>query len=235
MAVLVYLTAMLYQVRRKELINKKFTITGSSIGLAALLIFVFAIPGFTTQTNTVRMGCMNLDEANTISTLKINSPTLPTGFTLHCGQASLYEAEFLFADGSAQKGTTVKENLLEKIQNGAIHVHITDLKSKVGQADFQKEIGNVDEQIVKEYEHIKQVNPSLNPQIVQINGKKAWAYEACEKCGKQTATFEDGSELTNSFAVPARIEFYDDNGIRYFLESNRPLSDLIGVAKSLQP
>jgi hypothetical protein len=217
------------------MINKKFTIAGSSIGLAALLVFVFTAPGFTTQTNTIKMGCMSLDEVNAISTMKVRSPTLPAGFTLHCGQASLYEAELLFAEGSAEKGATVKENMLQKIQNGAIHVYITDLKSKVGNEDFQKEIGNVDEQIVKEYEHIKQVNPSLDPQLVQINGKKAWAYEACEECGKQTATFEDGSEITNSFAVPSRVEFYDDNGIRYFLESNRPLSDLIDVARSLQP
>lgn len=230
----VYLTATPYQVRRKEMINKKF-ITGSTIGLAALIVFVFAVPGFTTQTNTVTMGCMNLDEVNTISTLKIRMPTLPTGFTLHCGQASLYESELLFAEGSAETGATVKENLPQKIQNGAIHVYITDLKGKVGEDDFQKEIGNVDVQIVKEYEHIKQVNPSLNPQLIQINGKKAWAYEACEDCGKQTATFEDGSEIVNSFAVPARIEFYDDNGVRYFLESNRPLSDLVEVAKTLQP
>lgn len=215
--------------------NKKFIITGSSIGLATILVFVFATPGFTTETNTVMMGCMSLDEVNAVSTIRIKSPDLPDGYAFHCGQASLYESELLFAKGSAEKGATVKENLNQKIQDGAIHVYITDLKSKVGQEDFQKEIGNVDEQTIREYEHIKQLNPSLNAQLVEINGKKAWAYDACENCGKQTATFEDGSEIANSFAVPARILFYDDNGIRYFLESNRPLSDLIEVAKSLHP
>ena len=217
--------------------NKRIPIlAGISVVLFASLFFVLVVPGFTTQNQSVLGVCMDISTIRTISMFNIQTPTnLPPKFTLHCGWADVFEAELLYANGTPEiPQQSTRENLMTKIQNGAIHILITDLKRKVGDADFQKEIGNVDDQIIKEFESVKKVNPSLNAQLVDINGKNAIAYEPCENCGKQTATFEDGSVINNSFGVPARVIFYDDTGKSYFLESNRPLSELIEVAKSLQ-
>ena len=215
--------------------TKLITVIAVGIVASAALFVVLVTPGFTTQKLTVpAKGCLDISTIRTVSMLNIQTPAnLPQNFTLHCGWADLYEAELLYTNGIPASPPT-RSDIPARIQDGGIHIIVTDLKGKIGDADFQKEIGNVGDQIIKEFESVKKVNPSLNSQLVDINGKKAIAYEPCQNCGKQTATFEDGTVINNSFGVPARIEFYDDTGKRYFLESNMPLSELIEVAKSLR-
>ena len=216
--------------------NKKIAVlAGISMGLFAVLSVVLVTPGFTTQNpSVIEAGCLEITTIRTVSMLNIQTPSnLPQNFTLHCGWADIYEAELLYANGIPASPPT-RSDIPARIQDGGIHIIVTDLKSKIGDVDFQKEIGNVDDQIIKEFESVKKANPSLNSQLVDINGEKAITYEPCKNCGKQTATFEDGTVINNSFGVPARIMFYDDTGKRYFLESNRPLSELIDVAKSLR-
>ena len=77
-------------------------------------------------------------------------------------------------------------------------------------------------------------NPSLQPQLIRINGILAYAVDSCPDCGIQTANFTDGTFIQKSTSTETKIKFIDENGINYMLKTTLPLDELILVAESLQ-
>ena len=85
---------------------------------------------------------------------------------------------------------------------------------------------------ISTYEYILKGNPALRPQLIDINGKKAWANESSDTGGRQEIRFHNGTVITTSSPVPSRLVFYD-NGAGISLQGNVPLGELVKIARSL--
>jgi len=75
-------------------------------------------------------------------------------------------------------------------------------------------------------------NPSLEPQLIGINGMLAYAVDSCNDCGIQTVNFTDGAFIQKSTFTETKIKFIDEDGINYMLKTTLPLDELILVAES---
>jgi len=195
-------------------------------------------PAYTTNTGNLNPNCMSQANVHIFAQFSVKEPVnLPSGYKFQCGSADNHEAHLLYGQQALTTPNNTgsfQESLNEQIANGAIYLHLVDEKDILGNERFATEVGNTTQRTVDVYHEIIRLNPSLQPKLVNINGITAWVNEACETCGKQTADFGNGKILQNSFAVPARVQFYDQNGILYTLQSNMPLQDLIKVAESLR-
>jgi hypothetical protein len=77
-------------------------------------------------------------------------------------------------------------------------------------------------------------NSTIDPQLIHINGKLlAWGNEATSTGAKQSIVFLDGSQITTTSALPARLTFYDNNRTGIRLEGYVPLQELVKIAESL--
>jgi len=119
------------------------------------------------------------------------------------------------------------------IEDGAIFILQTDDRNIVGEEKFAT-IGTAEQRIQKTYDSVMESNPSLQPQLIRINGMLAYAVDSCPDCGINTADFPDGTSIQTSTSTQTRIKFIDENGIKYTLETTLPLNELILVAESLQ-
>ena len=103
----------------------------------------------------------------------------------------------------------------------------------VGEEKFAT-FGSAEQRIQETYDDVMEKNPSLNPQLIRINGVLAYAVDSCPDCGINTADFPDGTSIQKSTSTETKIKFIDENGINYMLETTLSLDKLILVAESLQ-
>lgn len=124
-------------------------------------------------------------------------------------------------------------NIPELVSDGAIFIYQIDEKNIVGEEKFET-LGTAEQQIQETYDGVMKANPSLQPQLIRINGILAYAVDSCNDCGMQTANFTDGTVIKKSTSSETKIKFIDENGTSYLLKAGIPLSELIKVAESLQ-
>lgn len=153
---------------------------------------------------------------------------LPAGYAYQCMVADKASVEMYFWDRPYDLSRRE-----EQIDRGAIALRISDEERGYGIAnndDYSRM--SDDEKAISIHEHILKGNPSLRPQLIDINGKKAGANESTDAGGRQVAKFPDGTEVTSYFPVPSRLVFYD-NRTSISLQGNVPLEELARMARSL--
>lgn len=190
-------------------------------------ILAATIFGMQLATSTVspvtNPNCLSLDGVKGIKPdLKLPA-YIPAGYEYKCGIAQDAEANLLYwnqpLDRASYQFDTINSMSTER---GSIFFRVADAQ----------EITNSTKAVMDDYENILKNNPSLKPQLLDINGKTAWGHEAVPGGGKQTATFPDGQVITNTFDMPARLRIYDHGQIIRF-EGFVPLDELVKMAKSL--
>ena len=177
----------------------------------------------TTSTPETNPNCLSLDDVRGIKHDLRLPIYLPEGYEYKCGIAQDAEANLLYWDEQIDRGSYQFDAISSvSTERGSIFFRVADAP----------EITNSTKAVMDDYENILKNNPGLKPQLVDINGKLAWAHEAVPDGGKQTAQFPDGQVITNTFDMPARLRIYDDGQIIRF-EGFVPLDELIKMAKSL--
>ncbi|MGI0057106.1 MAG: hypothetical protein ACREAK_07000, partial [Nitrosarchaeum sp.] len=199
---------------------------------------VFANIAYKANDSTINPNCMNMETVGQFAQFQFKIPTLPPGYALECGSANTYEIHLLYSDkpsvNISDDHKSLQDNLEGKISQGGIYLFIFDEKDFLGQQRFESDIGDTNKLIVERYDAAIKENPNLNLQLIQINGRTAWANESCTNCGQQSIDFSDGKVIENKFEVPTRIYWYDENGVVYYLKANMPLDTLKQVAESLK-
>jgi hypothetical protein len=190
----------------------------------SILAAVFGVKLATTITSpAVNPNCLPPDDVKGIKqNLKLPA-YLPEGYEYKCGIAQEAEANLLYwnqpVDKSSYQFSTMNSVSTER---GSILFRVADAP----------EITDSTKAVMDDYDNILKNNPALKPQLVDINGKKAWAHEAVSGSGKQTAEFPEGQVITNTFDMPARLRIYDSGQIVRF-EGFVPLDELVRIARSL--
>ena len=175
--------------------------------------------------------CMTLEKSKDIATFFKVPSYLPDGYSFKCSfSGTPYESYLIFDNKKVPDGWI--SHYPELVSDGEIFIHQTDEKSAVGEKKFAT-YGTATQRIQDTYDEVMLKNPSLHPQLIQINGMLAYGVDSCSDCGMQTANFTDGVIIQKT-ATDAKIKFIDKNGVNYFLKAGIPLSELIKVAESLQ-
>jgi len=152
---------------------------------------------------------------------------LPAGYTYQCMMADKARVEMYFWDR-----TLDLSRIEEQVDQGAIVLKISDENRGWGIPEDNYSRTSDDEKAISIYEYILKGNPALRPQLIDINGKKAWANESSDTGGRQEIRFHNGTVITTSSPVPSRLVFYD-NGAGISLQGNVPLGELVKIARSL--
>jgi hypothetical protein len=202
-----------------------------SIIIAIILSSILLINLGYTSTPIIKQGCMDEETMKRYASFNLKTPNyIPDGYELACGRIDRYEATLAY---SQSKIDNIPGNKLEFIDNGGIILHITAEKIMMGEEIFNREIGNTTQAIIEMYEYILKENPSLNPQLIKVNNRLAWAYEKCFDCGKQEVNFGDGKIISRSYGTPSVVFFYDEDGILYRFDGGIELQELIKMADSI--
>jgi hypothetical protein len=180
--------------------------------------------------------CMNIDQIKNQISFNLKLPTyLPKGYEFECGSGRNFDLNLLYKNNITPQDKSSGISLdLKQIQNGAISIMIIDEKDMLGKKNFEAEHGNITQIEVDMIQHANEKNPSINLQLVKFNGNIGWANDGCNGCGKQIANFSNNTIADNTFPVPSRIQFYDENGIIYFVQADLPLDELMLVAESIK-
>ena len=175
--------------------------------------------------------CMTLEKSKDTATFFKVPSYLPDGYSFECSfLGTPYESYMIFHNKKIPDELDLRIEQL--ILDGAIFIHQTDERNFVGAEKFET-IGTPEQRIQETYDSVMDGNPSLNPQLIRINGMLAYAVDSCSDCGMQTANFTDGVIIQKT-ATEAKIKFIDKNGVNYFINAGIPLNELIKVAESLQ-
>lgn len=180
----------------------------------------------------IDVSCMPM-EASKSTAIFFKIPSyLPEGYSFKCSFSGTPYESYLIFDNKKVPDRWIS-HYPELVSNGAVFIYQTDQKSAVGEKEFQT-YGSAEQRIQETYDSVMQENPSLNPQLITINGMLAYAVDSCSNCGMHTANFTDGTNISESTSTETRIKFIDENGVKYMLETTLPLDELIKVAESLQ-
>ncbi len=188
--------------------------------------------GFSEEPDSeINVSCMTLETSKETATFFKIPSYLPEDYSFKCSfSGTPYESYLIFDNKGVQNGWI--SHIPELVSDGAIFIYQTDQKSAVGEKKYAT-YGTATQRIQDTYDDVMTNNPSLNPQLIHINGMLAYAVDSCNDCGIQTANFADGT-IIQKYATESKIKFIDENGTSYFLKAGIPLSDLIKVAESLQ-
>ena len=180
----------------------------------------------------INVSCMKLETSKEVATFFKVPSYLPDGYSFKCSfSGTPYESYLIFDNKKVPDGWI--SHYPELVSDGAIFIHQTDEKRFVGEKKFAT-YGTATQRIQDTYDEVMLKNPSLQPQLIRINGMLAYAVDSCNDCGVQTANFTDGTIIQKSTSTEAKIKFIDENGTSYLLKAGIPLNELIKVAESLQ-
>ena len=180
----------------------------------------------------IDVACMPIEASKSIAIFFKIPSYLPEDYSFKCSfSGTPYESYLIFDNKKVPDGWI--SHYPELVSDGAIFIHQTDQKSAVGEKKFAT-YGTATQRIQDTYDDVMTKNPSLQPQLIRINGMLAYAVDSCNDCGMQTANFTDGTVIKKSTSTEAKIKFIDENGTSYLLKAGIPLSELIKVAESLQ-
>ena len=173
--------------------------------------------------------CMTLEQSKDIAPFFKVPSYLPEGYSMKCSQSGMpSESYVIYHNKEISGGWMGKLNML--IDNGAIFIYQYDERNLKEFATFD----SAEQRIQETYDDVMVKNPSLNPQLIRINGMLAYAVDSCPDCGIHTADFPDGTSIQTSTSTQTKIKFIDENGIKYMLKTTLSLDELILVAESLQ-
>lgn len=199
------------------------TVVALVVGIGVLAAVFGAQLAITTSSPETNPNCLSLDDVRGIKQDLRLPAYLPQGYEYKCGVAEEAEANLLYwnkpIDRNSYQFDTINSVSTEK---GSIFFRVADAP----------EITNSTKAVMDDYENIMKNNPGLKPQLIYINSKLAWAHEAVQNGGKQTAELPDGQVITNTFDVPARLRIYDEGQIIRF-EGFVSLEELVKMAESL--
>jgi len=188
--------------------------------------------GWTTKDNSVSKtstNCMTPEQSKETAPFFKTPSYLPEGYSHVCSQSGTpSESYIVYHNQEIQYW-----NIPELISDGAIFIHQIDERNMMGDQKFQT-YGSPEQRIQETYDSVMKGNPSLNPQLITINGMLAYAVDSCPDCGMQIANFTDGTSIQKSTSTETKIKFIDENGVTYMLKTTLPLSELVKVAESLQ-
>lgn len=173
--------------------------------------------------------CMTLAQ-NKETAPFFKTPTyLPEGYSHVCSQSGTPSESYIVYHHQE----ILNWNIPELVSDGAIFLYQIDERNIVG-AEKLETLGTAEQRIQETYDSVMNANPSLQPQLIKINGMLAYAVDSCPDCGMQTANFADGTFVQKSTSTETKIKFIDENGTNYMLKTTLPLDELILVAESLQ-
>jgi hypothetical protein len=180
----------------------------------------------------INIHCMTLEQSKSIAPFFKVPSYLPEGYSMKCSRSSMpSESYILYHNMDISDGWIGKIHVL--VEDGAILIHQTDDRTIVGEEKFAT-LGSAEQRIQETYDSVIELNPSLNPQLIRINGMLAYAVDSCSDCGMQTADFPDGTSIQKSTSTETKIKFKDEYGVSYMLKTTLSLDELILVAESLQ-
>jgi hypothetical protein len=180
----------------------------------------------------IDVACMPMEASKSTATFFKIPSYLPEDYSFKCSfSGTPYESYLIFDNKKVPDGWI--SHYPELVSDGAIFIYQTDQKNAVGEKKFAT-YGTATQRIQDTYDDVLTKNPSLQPQLIRINGMLAYAVDSCNDCGMQTANFTDGTVIKKSTSSEAKIKFIDENGTSYLLKAGIPLSELIKVAESLQ-
>ena len=180
----------------------------------------------------VNPNCMTLEQSKDIAPFFKVPSYLPEGYSMKCSRSGTpSESYIIIHNKEVYDGWIGKLHIL--IDDGAIFILQTDEKNILDEKKFAT-LGTAEQRIQETYDDVMVKNPSLNPQLIRINGMLAYAVDSCPDCGVQTADFPDGTSIQTSTSTETKIKFIDENGINYMLKTTLSLDELILVAESLQ-
>jgi hypothetical protein len=173
--------------------------------------------------------CMTPEQSKETAPFFKTPSYLPEGYSHVCSQSGTpSESYIVYHNQEIQYW-----NIPELISDGAIFIHQIDERRMLGEQKVQA-YGSPEQRIQETYDSVMDANPSLNPQLITINGMLAYAVDSCNNCGMQIANFTDGTSIQKSTSTETKIKFIDENGVTYMLKTTLPLSELVKVAESLQ-
>ncbi len=184
------------------------------------------------SSSEINHNCMTLEQSkNTASFFKVPS-YLPEGYSMNCSRSTTpYESYILYHTKDIPDRWVGKIPIL--IDDGAIFIHQIDEKHMIDEEKYAI-LGSAEQRIQSTYDSVMESNPSLQPQLIRINGMLAYAVDSCPNCGMQTADFPDNIMIQKSTSTETKIKFIDDDGVTYMLKTTLPLDELIRVTESLQ-
>lgn len=175
--------------------------------------------------------CMDFDTARSLySQTKFHFKTpsyVPEEYEYKCMQADMASVYLYYSNQTFRP-----EFMGEALAEGQILVYMDDYDRYFDIQDSPEASLSDDERIRNTYESVLEQNPTLDPQLIDINDNLAWGHEAAPGGARQTVVFPDGSQIVTHSSLPARLFFYD-NGTGIRLEGYVPLLDLVLMAESL--
>ncbi len=172
--------------------------------------------------------CMTIEQSKQTAPFFKTPTYLPEGYSHVCSQSGTpFESYIVYY---YQESPNQFRYL--PVIDGAIFIYQYDSR-RIG-LDKELPYDSPEQHIQEIYDGVMKNNPSLNPQLITINGMLAYAVDSCPDCGMQIANFSDGTVIQKSTSTETKIEFMDENGVKYMLVTTLPLSELIKVAESLQ-
>lgn len=181
------------------------------------------------QSQIIDPNCMTIEQSKQTAPFFQTPSYLPDGYSYVCSRSGMpFESYIVYYNREFPANWQIHE----LVSHGAIFIYQIDERNFVGEKEFQT-YGSAEQRIRETYDSVMEGNPSLNPQLITINGMLAYAVDSCPDCGMQTANFTD-RVIQKSTSTTTKIKFIDDNGVSYMLETTLPLHELIKVAESLQ-
>ena len=173
--------------------------------------------------------CMTLEQNKETAPFFKTPAYLPEGYSHVCSQSGTPSESYIVYHHKE----ILNWNIPELIGDDAIFIYQIDERNILGEEKLET-LGTAERRIQETYDSVIESNPSLQPQLIRVNGMLAYAVDSCPDCGMQTANFADGTFILKSTSTETKIKFIDENGINYMLKTALPLDELILVAESLQ-
>ena len=177
----------------------------------------------------INRSCMTLEQSKDVAPFFKVPSYLPEGYSMKCSMSGMpSESYIMYHNKDVSGGWMARLHML--VDDGAIFIYQYDEKNLKKFETF----GSPEQRIHETYDDVMVKNPSLQPQLIRINGILAYGVDSCPDCGIQTANFTDGTFIQKSTSTETKIKFYDEYGISYMLKTTLSLDELILVAESLQ-
>lgn len=182
------------------------------------------------ELSKINTNCMTIEQSKQIASFFKIPTYLPEDYSYICSRSGMpFESYIVYYYQEFPPNWQIHE----LVNSDAIFIYQIDERNLVGEKEFQT-YGSPEQRIQETYDGVMKGNPSLNPQLITINGMLAYAVDSCPNCGIQTANFTDGTSIQEITATTTKIKFIDEKGVKYMLETTLPLSELIKVAESLE-
>ena len=180
----------------------------------------------------INHSCMTLEQSKDMAPFFKVPSYLPEGYSVKCSSSGMpYESYVIYHNKDVSDGW--KGKIPNLVDDGAIFIHQVDERNMVDEKKYAT-LGSAEQRMYDTYDSVMESNPSLQPQLIRINGMLAYAVDSCPDCGMQTADFPDNMMIQKSTSTETKIKFIDEDGITYMLKTTLSLDELIRVAESLQ-